>query len=179
MKYVVVSQAYTIVMFGIAIYLWKFWPGAIESAPTGVPVYWVDALSAIELFCMASTGIVWVITGLISLHNMRRRDIWDIAENVAKNFLVVSLAFVTIVVAVSGSMVFSRTIQPLRDYARTMQPLPDYAIHAMSQVSSGPLSLATLYFFGTPFCEAGWIIQGLFRFRPFVKSIFKRLVKRS
>lgn len=130
-------------MFGIAIYLWKFWPGAIEFAPTGVPVYLIDPLSAIELFSMASTGIVWVITGLISLHNIRRRGIWDIAENVAENFLVVSLAFVTIVMAVSGSMFFSRS-------------LPEH--WAVSDLP-GALPLAIpLYFFGTPFCEAGWII---------------------
>lgn len=158
-KYVGVLQVYTISMFAVSIFLWIFLPWI--PLISGTPGYLADPLFTLELFSMVSTGIVWVMTGLISLHSLRKLRM-PITRSITENLFVISLVFVTIVVTILGSMFFSRTV-------------PDYLIssnrHLTLYALDGHDPLFVLYFFGTLFCEGAWIIQELPKLKPLVKSI--------
>lgn len=153
MKYLVISQVYTIMAFGASIFLWPFLtPIPIIPSPEGTPLYLIHPFFTIELFLMLSTAIVWVMAMLISLHSLRKQRI-ALTESIIQNLFIVSLALTTVIVAISGYIVYSETIH-FEKYHNNLMDL---------QGISPPNPFAICYGLGILFCESAWIITGLLK----------------
>jgi hypothetical protein len=94
-------------MFGISICLWIVLP-QIPIMPE-TPVYLQHPLFMLELFSLLSTIIVWIMAMLISMYILVIQKM-SIIRCASRNLFVVSLVSITIVVAVLGSLFFSKTI---------------------------------------------------------------------
>jgi hypothetical protein len=146
-------QVYTIITFGASIFLWLFLPTVtIMSSMEGMPLYLIHPFFTLELFLMLSTAIVWVREMLISFYNLRKQRI-ALTKSMAQNSFIVSLAFVTVIVAISGCIVFSKTIH--------FEEFSSDLVDLISIPSPSPFAL--IYGYGILFCEGAWIIMGLTR----------------
>ena len=155
-KCLVFPQVYTVIAFGASIFLWSFLPTvAIVPSMEGMPRYSIHPLFTSVFFLSLSTAIVWFIVSAISLHNIRKQRM-TLAEIVRKNFLSVSLAILTVVVALSGCIVFSEKVPHFEDFqADGLLDLQGLRL---------PNPFALLYGIGILLCEPAWIITVLSKY---------------
>jgi len=129
----------------------------------GTPVYLQHPLFTLELFSLLSTVIVWISAMLIYLYSMVKQK-KSIIRSITQNLFMVSLAFITTVVAISGSIFFSKTTPFLPnklnglwvDYGVTLDPF------------------GQLYGFGILFCEGAWIAYTIFNAYLARPPLFRR-----
>jgi hypothetical protein len=137
------------IMFGISIFLWIVLPQI--PLVSGTPVYLQHPLIMLELFSLLSTVIVWIMVTLISLYSLVKQKI-SIKRSVNQNLFVVCSAFITVIVGISGSVFFSKTIPSQPTILNGLWT--DYA------VTPDPFGL--LYGFGILFCEGTWLAHAIF-----------------
>jgi len=147
-------------MFGISIFLWIVLPQI--PIIQGTPVYLQHPLFMLELFSLLSTVIVWIMAMLISLYVLVIKKM-SIIRCASRNLFVVSLVSITIVVAISGSVFFSKTI-PYR---------PNVLNDLWVEYFDPPDLSGQLYGFGILLCEGAWLVYAIFRanLRRFRKRI--------
>jgi len=133
-KYRVFSQVYTIIAFGVSILLLIF--------PPPIPLFSLrnTTLSNAPFFLSLSTAIVWVTAIPISLYDTRKRRV-SLSNSVGNNFFYILLALATVIVAMSGSIFWFKTVIP------SVEP---------------PRPFAVVYGFGVIFIEEAWIIAALY-----------------
>lgn len=144
MKYTIISQVYTIIMFGTSIFLWIFLTPIPIMMET--PICLQHPLFMLELLFLLSTAIVWIVTLPIFLYSLMKGKISK-TRSITQNLFVVSLALVTIVVAISGSIFFSKTI-PYR---------PSQVDGLWVSYFDPPDPFGQVYGLGVLFCEGLWI----------------------
>jgi len=150
-KYAVIPQAYTIIALGISLFLMPFMTGGmIEPWMDGMPQYLIHPIYTVEFCLWLSTAIVWFIAFALSLRNIRKKAL-RLTEAVEQNFLVVSLATITVVVALSGCVSLSRPMY--------------YTAHLPPQLSYAFMYATLIGFYGILICEPAWIIAVLWRYR--------------
>lgn len=149
MKYSIISQVYTIIMFGTSIFLWIFLPRISIMVET--PICLQHPLFMLELLSLLSTAIVWIVTLPIFLYSLVKGKISE-TRSITRNLFIVSLALVTIVVAISGSIFFSKTI-PYR---------PSQVDDLWVTYVNPPDPFGQVYGFGVLFCEGLWIAWTIF-----------------
>jgi len=159
-KNLIFPYVYTMIMFGISICLWIVLP-QIPIMPE-TPVYLQHPLFMLELFSLLSTVIVWIMAMLISLYILVIQKM-PIIRCASRNLFLVSLVSITIVVAVSGSLFFSKTI-PYR---------PNKLNDLWVDYFDPPDLFGQLYGFGILFCEGAWLVYAMFHahLRRFRKRI--------
>ena len=159
-KNLIFPCVYTIIMFGISIFLWIVLP-QIPIMP-GTPVYLQHPLFMLELFSLLSIVIVWIVAMLISLYILVIQKMSKI-RCTSRNLFVVSLVSITIVVAISGSVLFSKTI-PYR---------PNKLDDRWVDYFDPPDLFGQLYGLGILFCEGAWLVYAMFyaHLRRFRKRI--------
>lgn len=154
MKYLVVPQVYTIIAFGATIFLWFYVPPiAIHRSMEGMPLYLAHPLFTLLFFLSLSTAIVWFIAFLFSfnLYNLRKQTM-RLTEIVRQNLFVVSLAVTTVIVALSGCVLYSELIHFEEFPAMDLPPLPP------------PNPFGVLHGYGILLCEPAWIITVLSKY---------------
>jgi len=152
-NYLVIPQLYTIIAFGTSVYFW----GSLSKIPlpTGVPLYSIHPLFMLELLLSLSTAIVWFVAFLGSLHG-HYKEVLSLTGVVRKNLLIVSLAIFTVVVALSGCVVYSQSVPPSEEYDRNVL----WTLRGLSP----PNPFALLHGCGILLCEASWIITALLKY---------------
>jgi len=151
-KYVVVPQVYTIIAFGASIFLWLFLPTVvIDPSMEGIPLYSIHPLFTLEFYLLLSTAIVWFIAFLFSLYNMRKQTM-TLTEIVGRNLFMISLVLITIIVALSGCVLYSELIHFEEFPAMDLPPLPP------------PNPFGVLHGYGILLCEPAWIITVLSKY---------------
>lgn len=149
MEYTIISQVYTIIMFGTSIFLWIFLPRIPIMMET--PICLQHPLFMLELLSLLSTAIVWIVTLPIFSYSLIKEKIPK-TRSTTQNLFVVSLALATIVVAVSGSIFFSKTIS----YD------PSQTDNLRMAGLSPPDPFGQVYGLGILFCEGLWIAWTIF-----------------
>ena len=170
MRLEIVPCIFTILMFGLSIFLWIPMNG-IRLVPE-TPLYLTHPLFTLELVSLLSTVIAWVIAALISVYNLVRKGL-SITSSITQNRLVVSLAFITILVAISGSLFFYLEVvpkYPVRNTDRYVTP---------GAIPSPLRPFAVSYGFGVLFCEGAWIVEGMLRVSSFLRSSQKNKARKK
>jgi len=105
-----------------------------------------------QLLLMLSTVIVWIVTLPIFLYSLVKGKIPK-TRSTTQNLFVVSLALATIVVAISGSIFFSKTIS-----ARAPSQTDNLRMVGLDP----PDPFGQVYGLGILFCEGLWIAWTIF-----------------
>jgi len=152
-KYAVVPQVYTIIAFGASILLWPSLSGiAINPSTEGMPRYLIHPLFTLEFSLWLSTAIAWFIVFALSLGNIHKQAL-KLTEAVGQNLPVVSLATITVIVALSGCVGFSDIIH--------------FELYVWLPALPKP-NLLTLFrainAVGSILCVTAWIIAVLWRY---------------
>ncbi|MDH7564253.1 MAG: hypothetical protein QHH24_05155 [Candidatus Bathyarchaeota archaeon] len=148
MNYLTVAKAYTTIAFGVSIFLWPYLSSALL-APS-IPLALIHPFFTAELALMLSIVIAWILMIPICLSKLRKQKN-TFKKSIAPNWYVIFLASATLVVAISGCIFYSQPVQYEweADDLRRMPPIPP------------PNLFARINGFGTLFCEAAWIIDGI------------------
>ena len=115
------------------------------------PICLQHPLFMLELLSLLSTAIVWIVTLPIFLYNLMKGKISK-TRSITQNLFVVSLALATIIVAISGSIFFSKTI-PYR---------PSQIDGRWVSYFDPPDPFGQVYGLGVLFCEGLWIVWTIF-----------------
>ncbi len=153
MKYLSIAQLYTLVAFGASVYFWG--SQSKIPLPAGMPLYSIHPLFMLELLLSLSTVIVWFVAFLVSLYG-QREEVMTLTDVVKKNLLTISLAAFTVVVALSGCVVYSRSVPHFEEYDGD-------GLWALQGLTP-PSPFALLHGYGVLLCEALWIIQALSKY---------------
>ena len=154
MKYAVVPQVYTIIAFGASILLWPSLSGiAINPSTEGTPRYLIHPLFTLEFSLWLTTAIAWFIAFALSLRYIRKKAL-KLTEAVGQNLLVVSLATITVIVALSGCVGFSDIIH-YEEYVWGLPALPKPDLFTLFRAINA---------FGSIVCVTAWIIAVLWRY---------------
>lgn len=157
MNLMVVPKVYTITAFGASIFLWPYVSSvALGSSVDGVPYGLIHPYFTAELLLMLSTVVVWVMVILISLYNLRKQRM-VLTKSIVQNWFVVSLAFATMIVAISGCMFYSEIFH-FEEYSNNGLDL------WVTPALSSPNPFALINGVGILFCEGAWIIIGLINY---------------
>ena len=153
MKYAVVPQVYTIIALGASLVLMPFLTQvAIHPLMEGMPRYLIHPLFTLEFSLWLTTAIAWFIAFALSLRNIHKQAL-KLTEAVGQNLLVVSLATITVIVALSGCVGFSDIIH-YEEYVYT-PALPKPNLLTLFRAINA---------FGSIVCVTAWIIAVLWRY---------------
>ncbi len=147
MKYAVIPQAYTIIALGISIVLMPLLTlPAFGPSVEGMPRYLIHPFFTLDFSLWLTTAIVWFIAFALSLRYIHKKAL-KLTEIVGQNLHVISLATITVIVALSGCVGFSDTIH--------------FTPGIMSPPSPLLFSTRMINFFGVLICEPVWIVAVL------------------
>jgi len=132
----------------------------------GIPFGLIHPYFTAELFFMLSTVVVWVMAMLISLYKIRRQR-KALTKSIVQNWLVVSLAFATVISAIFGCIFY---LQPFHD--KWGKWAHDDLADLSAIGSPNPYALANAV--GTLFCEAAWTIIGVAKITTKVREMRQR-----
>jgi hypothetical protein len=151
-KYTIISQVYTIIAFGASILLSILSTGMLLTpSAEGRPLYSIHPYFTAKLLLMLSTVIVWIVTLPIFLYSLVKGKIPK-TRSTTQNSFIVSLALATIVVAISGSIFFSKTVSYTASQADNLR-----------MAGFGPVDpFARVYGLGILFCEGLWTAWTIF-----------------
>lgn len=132
--------------FGVSILLWPF----LSAVPLleSKPLFLIHPLFALEFSLLLSIIAVWSITFLLSLKSFLNQKVM-LRKIVGRNSLLISLVFITLVVAISGCVSFS-------NFPNFVGPLQVGGLHVTYGLSP-PNPYRMLYGLGILFCEPTWI----------------------
>lgn len=157
-KYLVFPQVYTIIALGASLVLMPFLTQvAIHPSMEGMPLYLIHPLFTLEFSLWLTTAIVWFITFVFSLNSIRKQAL-TLIEVVGQNLFVVSLAFITVIIALSGCVGYSENIHLEEfgtDYLLGIPSLPPPNLFTFLRAING---------FGILVCEPAWIITVLSKY---------------
>jgi hypothetical protein len=141
-----VSGTYTALSLGVSILLWSF----LSAVPIleAKPLFLIHPIFALEIILLFSIVILWSVTSLLSIKSILNQKLM-LRKIVERNSLLISLVFITIVIAISGCLVFSEV--PFIE-----RPLQVGDLHIIYGISP-PNPYAVLYGLGILFCEPTWI----------------------
>ncbi|MBS7633573.1 hypothetical protein KEJ15_08180, partial [Candidatus Bathyarchaeota archaeon] len=159
MNHLTIAKTYTTIAFGVSIFLWPYL-SSVSIAPS-LPRGLAHPYFTTELALMLSIVIVWLLMIPISLSKLQKQKM-SLEKGIAQNWSVIFLASATLVVAISGCIFYFQLpfLSGGKDDLVGMPPIPP----------SNPFAL--IYGFGTLFCEAAWIMDG-------IAKIFEKLHRRS
>ena len=141
-----VSGTYTAMSLGVSILLWPF----LSAVPIleAKPLFLIHPIFALEFTLLLSIIVVWSITFLLSLMSILKQELM-LRGIVERNSLLISLVFITLVVAISGCVVFSK-------FPNFIEPLQVGGLNVTYGIPP-PNPYGMLYGLGILFCEPTWI----------------------
>ncbi|UCG45537.1 MAG: hypothetical protein JSV58_01785, partial [Candidatus Bathyarchaeota archaeon] len=143
-RYALIPQAYTIVALGISVVLLPFMPAmTISPWMYEMPQFLIYPVYTVEFYLWLSIALVWFTAFALSLRNIRKKSV-GLTQAIGQNRLVVSLAIITVIVALSGCLSLSLPM----DIRRQLPP-PYVLVFAC---------LTVVGILGSIVCEPAWVI---------------------
>jgi len=132
---------------GVSILLWPF----LSAVPIleSKPLFLIYPIFALEFTLLLSIIVVWLVTFLLSLKSFLKQKLM-LRKIVERNSLLISLVFISLVVAISGCVFFSKA--PVFE-----EPLHVGGLLVLYGVPP-PNPYGMLYGLGILFCEPTWIV---------------------
>ena len=141
-----VSGTYTTMSLGVSILLWPFL--STVSILEAKPLFLIHPIFALEFTLLLSIIVLWSATSLLSLKSILDQKLM-LRKIVERNSLLISLVFITLVVAISGCVVFSKI-------SNFIGPLQVGGLNVTPGIPP-PKPYGMLYGLGILFCEPTWI----------------------
>lgn len=133
--------------FGVSILLWPFL--STVTILEAKPLFLIHPLFALEFTLLLSIIVLWSVTFLLSLKSILNQEVM-LRKIVGRNSLLISLVFITLVVAISGCVSFSKISNIY------IGPLQVGGLHITPGIPP-PNPYGMLYGLGILFCEPTWI----------------------
>jgi len=153
-----VPEVYTLVAFGMSIFLWLYVPRVpLGPSMDGVLLGFVHPYFTAEFFLMVSTIAVWTVALLIFLSALRSQRV-AIVTRIIQNRIAIGLALATLISATFGVIFYLQPYhfdEPIGNAGALPPPNPLLVINGL----------------GIIFCEAGWMIAETAKI---TKTIHKR-----
>ena len=141
-----VSGTYTVISLGVSMLMWPF--SSAVPIFEAKPLFLIHPIFALEFTLLFSIIVLWSITFLLSLKSFLKQKLM-LRKIVGRNSLLISLVFITLVVAISGCVVFSKV-------SNFKEPLQVDGLHILYGIPP-PNPYGMLYGWGILFCEPTWI----------------------